>query len=42
MHITSTLSNLLGFTMEFIFDGLIPAQTGMMFTTKSFILPVYG
>lgn len=42
IHIKSTLSNIFGFTKEFYFDLTLPANTWMILTTPSFILPVYG
>ncbi len=41
IHITSTLFNILGFKKDFIFDVIIPADTGILLTTPSFILPGY-
>lgn len=42
VHITSTLSNVFGYQKEFIFDTIIPANTWIILTTPSFILPTYG
>jgi len=42
IHITSVLSNIFGYQKEFTFDTIIPANTWVILTTPSFILPVYG
>jgi len=41
-QITSVLSNILGYKKEFIFDVIVPANTGIVLTSKSFVLPKYG
>ena len=40
--ITSTLSNILGYKKNISFDAVIPANTWITLTTKSFIPPTYG
>lgn len=42
IHITSILSNILWYQKEFNFDTILEANTGIIFTTPRFILPVYG
>ncbi|MFA7298195.1 MAG: hypothetical protein WC010_00975 [Candidatus Absconditabacterales bacterium] len=42
LHITSVLSNIFGFQKDFAFDVNIPANTGILLTTPSFIMPIYG
>jgi hypothetical protein len=38
----STLSNVLWFRQEFIFDTILSSDTWTTFTSPSFILPIYG
>jgi len=42
IHITSILSNIFGYQKEFTFDTIIPANTWVILTTPSFVLPIYG
>lgn len=41
IHITSILSNILWYQKEFTFDTILGANTGIIFTTQTFILPTY-
>lgn len=41
IHITSTISNIFWYQKDFVFDTTIPAQTWILLTTQSFVLPVY-
>ena len=41
-YITSILSNILGYQKENILTGTIPANSWIVLTTKTFILPAYG
>ncbi len=41
LHITSVLSNIFGYQKEFTFDTIIPANTWVILTTPTFIMPVY-
>lgn len=42
VHVVSTLSNVLWFRQEFIFDTILSSDTWTTFTSPSFILPMYG
>lgn len=42
IHIASTIYNILWFKQSFAFDAIIPVDTWIVFTSPSFILPVYG
>jgi len=42
IHIDSAIYNALWFKQSFAFDAIIPVDTWMVFTSPSFILPVYG
>lgn len=42
MQIKTTVSNILGFKKEFIFDIILPASTWITITSEKFILPGYG
>lgn len=42
VHVISTLSNVLWFTQEFVFDTTLSSDTWTTFTSPSFILPIYG
>lgn len=42
IHVVNTLSNIFGYQKEFNFDAIIPANTWIILTTPSFIMPIYG
>lgn len=42
ISITSTLSNIIGPKKEFKFDSIVPANTWIIFTTTSMVLPTFG
>jgi len=42
IHIVSVLSNIFGYQKEFVFDTVLAANTWIILTTPSFVLPIYG
>ena len=42
IHVTNVISNMFGYYKDFILDATVPANTGILLTTPSFILPAYG
>ena len=42
IHVTSVIYNMFGYQKDFVSDVTIPANTGILVTTPSFVLPGYG